>query len=190
MLTQYEYDGFARLSRIISPSNQVTEIFYDDAYVNEWGQKAQKRTLIDPLGNRTEEIFDNFGHVIKVAKKNRAGDLLAETESFYDISGNKVLERVSRVSSEGLLSNYETEWSFNQRGQLQSVTRGRGTPQGRVTTFEYNPMEILSLDIIQVLKNLSLIDMIPMRTCAQFPIKKGRKRSPINLSMTRKQISR
>lgn len=111
-LTQYEYDGLGRICKIIGSSNQVTVIRYDDAYVNEWGQKTRKRTVTDPLGNQTEESFDNAGHLIKVSKKDKTGHLLAETESSYDLSGNKVLEKAARISSEGLLSTYETEWSF------------------------------------------------------------------------------
>ncbi len=137
-LTQYEYDGLGRTSKIIGSSNQTTVICYDDTYVNEWGQKTRKRTTIDPLGNQTEEIFDNTGHLIKVSKKDKIGHLLAETESSYDSAGNKVLEKASCISLEGLLSTYETEWSFNEGNQLQSVTLGNGTSQERVTSFEYN----------------------------------------------------
>lgn len=138
VLTQYEYDGFGRLFKIIGASSQTTEIFYDDVYVNEWGQKARKRTLIDPLGNQTEEIFDNSDHLIKVTKKDKTGNLLGQIESFYDLSGNKVLEKAARIALDGLLGTFETEWSFNQGNQLQAVTLGKGTPQERVTTFEYN----------------------------------------------------
>lgn len=137
-LTQYEYDGLGRPCKIIGSSNQVTVIRYDDVYVNEWGQKTRKRTVTDPLGNQTEEIFDNAGHLIKGSKKDKTGHLLAETESSYDLSGNKVLEKAARIFSEGLLSTYETEWSFNEGDQLQSFTLGKGTSQERVTTFEYN----------------------------------------------------
>jgi RHS repeat-associated protein len=136
VLTQYEYDGLGRPCKITGPSNQIIVIRYDDIYINEWGQKTRKRILIDPLGNQTEEIFDNSGHLIKVTKKDKTGHLLAEIEFSYDIAGNKVLEKAARISSEGLLSTYETEWSFNDR--LQSVTLGKGTSQERVTAFEYN----------------------------------------------------
>ena len=137
-LTQYEYDGLGRPCKIINAFNQATVIFYDDTCVNEWGQKVRKRILLNPLGNQTEEIFDNSGHLIKVTKKDKIGHTLAEVESSYDLSGNKELEKAARISSEGFLSTYETEWSFNEGGQLQSVTLGKGTPQERVTTFGYN----------------------------------------------------
>jgi RHS repeat-associated protein len=122
VVTQYEYDGLGRACKIIGAFNQVTVISYDDTYVNELGQKARKRTVIDPLGNQTEEIFDNAGHLIKVSKKDKTGHLLAETESSYDLSGNKVLEKAARISSEGRLSTYETEWSFNEGDLLLSET--------------------------------------------------------------------
>lgn len=138
VLNRYEYDGLGRVRKIIGFSNQAIVIHYDDAYVNEWGQKTHKRTAINPVGDQTEGIFDKAGHLIKVTKKDKTGHLLAEIESSYDILGNKVLEKAARISSEGFLSTYETEWGFNAGNQLQSITFGKGTPQERVTTFEYN----------------------------------------------------
>ena len=78
---QYEYDDFARPCKIFNAAHEVTEIFYDDAYVNEWGQKARKRILIDPMGNRTEETYDTQDNVLKVTKKDKTGQLLSESES-------------------------------------------------------------------------------------------------------------
>lgn len=138
VIAQYKYDGLGRPCEIISACNQKTVISYDDAYVNEWGQKAHKRTVVDPLGNQTEKIFDNSGYLIKTSKKDKAGHLLAEIESSYDLLGNKILEKAACISSNGLLTTYETEWSFNEGNQLRTVTQGKGTPQARATTFEYN----------------------------------------------------
>jgi RHS repeat-associated protein len=138
VLAQYEYDSFSRPLKITSASNQITLIHYDDAHVNEWGQKTHKRTLIDPFGNQIEEISDNTGNLLKIIKKDKTNKLLTKIESYYDTTGNKVLEEAARISSEGVLTTYKTEWLFNEENQLQSVILGKGTPQERVTSFEYN----------------------------------------------------
>ena len=80
-LMQYEYDGFGRLSKSLNALGQVTQFLYDDAYVNEWGQKGHKRTLIDRSGNQTEEIFDNDDHLIRVTQKDQTGQILSNVET-------------------------------------------------------------------------------------------------------------
>lgn len=138
VLTEYEYDGFGRVSKILSASNQATQIIYDDSFINEWGQKAQKKIVIDPLGNQTEEIYDLSGHLTKTLKKDKSGRVLSEIQSFYDLSGNKVYEKAGRISQEGPVSSYETEWVFDQYDQLESITLGKASTQNRITGFEYN----------------------------------------------------
>ena len=71
ILMQYEYDGFGRHSKATNAAGNSIQIIYDDAYINDWGQKGVKRTLIDPMGNRTEETFDNDDHLIQVCKKDK-----------------------------------------------------------------------------------------------------------------------
>ncbi len=144
ILMQYEYDGFGRLCKIITATGHATAITYDDTYVNEWGQKTLKRMVIDPLGNGTEEIFDIDEKLIKVTTRDKSGQLLTESESSYDSSDNKVLER-SALLSDGVLSGmYETTRSFNGGDQLESIIFGKATPQEHRFRFEYNAYGDLS----------------------------------------------
>ncbi len=138
ILLKYEYDGFGRLSKATNAAGFSSTITYNDAYINEWGQKTRKRTLIDPLGNQTEETFDMRDNLIKVSKKDKSGQLLSESESSYDSSGNRILEKVLVLSSDETSRSYQTEWSFNQGDQLESFTLGKGTLEERTVSFEYN----------------------------------------------------
>lgn len=135
-LLHYEYDGFGRLCKLTNAAGSVTTILYDDAYVNEWGQKTQKRTFIDPLGTRTEEVFDTNGHLIRISKMNQSGELLSQLESFFDPSGNKILEKALVLTTNASPRTYETKWSFNQADQLERVTLGESETQ--TVRFEYN----------------------------------------------------
>lgn len=145
VLIRYGYDGFGRLSQATNAAGHTTTLLYDDTYINEWGQKTLKRTTIDPLGNQTEEIFDTNDNLIKITKKDRFGQLLAETASSYDYSGNKILEKTAVASPEASSRDYETERSFNRGDQLESLTLGRATPQERTHRFEYNAYGDLSV---------------------------------------------
>ncbi len=167
MLTQYEYDGLGRPCKIIGSSNQVTVIRYDDAYVNEWGQKTRKRTVIDPLGNQTEEIFDNTGHLIKVSKRDKTGHLLAETESSYDLSGNKVYLRRQLASlQKDVAVPMKQSGLLTKAISLQSITLGKGNISGRACDDFWNtiPMEIWPPGITLVLKSRLLTNTITMAT--------------------------
>ncbi len=138
ILMQYEHDGFGRVVKATNAAGSSTQIIYDDAYVNEWGQKGSKRTLIDPMGNLTEEIFDKDDHLIQVCKKDKAGKVLSCVDTSYDCAGNKMLEKAVILSTEGKSGDFEIEYGYNQGDRLETITVGKGTPEERVTCFEYN----------------------------------------------------
>lgn len=138
ILMQYEYDGFSRLSKATNASGHATLIVYEDAYINEWGQRTQKRTILDPMGNQTEEIFDTDGNVVKVTKKDASSHLLSESEFSYDVLGNQVLEKAGVIEEGKQLRTYEIESSFNQGDQLEAITLGKRTSDERTSRFEYN----------------------------------------------------
>ncbi|MDR2539352.1 MAG: hypothetical protein LBC45_01855 [Chlamydiales bacterium] len=137
-IKKYDYDGFGRLIAIRDAFNQITEIIYDDAHVNEWGQKVAKRTEIDPLGNQKEEIFDTSGHLTKVTQRNEKGQILAESELIYDAIGNELLEKNAVIFSGELLRTYTTEQTYSPGNQLQTLTHAATSPDERRISFTYN----------------------------------------------------
>ncbi|MBI3259665.1 MAG: RHS repeat-associated core domain-containing protein [Ignavibacteriae bacterium] len=138
ILSQYEYDNFGRLCKITDPFNQVSETIYDDQYINERGQKVEKRLQVNPLGHQTEETFDPAGHLVKITRKNNGGKLLAESESFFDSLGNKTREKTSVIPSGEHLKTFITERSYGTGSQLQSITYAASSPEAKTTTFSYN----------------------------------------------------
>jgi RHS repeat-associated protein len=138
VLMQYDYDGFGRIIKATNAVGSSTQVIYDDAYVNSWGQKGSKRTVIDPIGNSTEEIFDNDEHLIQVCKKDKAGKLLSCIDTAYDSAGNKVLEKAVVISTNGQSGDFAIEYSYTPGDQLETITVGKGSPEERVTRFEYN----------------------------------------------------
>ncbi len=137
ILLEYDYDGFGRLFKVKDAAGNITQVIYEDGYVNDWGQRGSRRIIIDPSGNRTEEMFDNDHHLIQVMKKDKSGNLLSCVDTPHDIDGNKLLEKATVVSVDGSSGNYEIEYSY-KGDQLESVTTGKGAPEERVTRFKYN----------------------------------------------------
>lgn len=138
VLMKYESDGFGRVVKATNAAGNSTQIIYDNAYVNDWGQKGSKRTVIDPMGNRTEEFFDNDDHLILVYKKDKSGRLLSCIDTAYDYAGNKILEKAAIFSEDRKSRDFEIEYAYNQGDQLETITVGKGSSQERVTRFEYN----------------------------------------------------
>ncbi|MBS0626440.1 MAG: hypothetical protein JSS32_10360, partial [Verrucomicrobia bacterium] len=139
ILVKYEYDGFNRLRKITNAAGHATCIEYDDAYLNEWGQKTCKRILIDPIGNRIEEIFDVDNHLVKATRKDKTGQILADSETCYDNLGNQISHKVLVLSPNSPSHIYETERILNQADQVESFILGKGTSEERTLRYEYNP---------------------------------------------------
>ena len=138
VLVKYEYDGFGRLRKTTNAAGHTTIIEYDDAYLNDWGQKTRKRTLIDPMGNQIEEVFDVDNRLVKATKKDKTGQLLADAESYYDSLGNQITQKTLVLSANALSGTYETEWTLNQADQVESFILGKGTSEERTLRYEYN----------------------------------------------------
>lgn len=137
VLWNFTYDGFGRITRATNAAGHTSFIKYDDGFINDRGQKIWKKTLIDPVGNQAEEIFDENNRLIKRIKKDRGGQTIAESEFSYDCMGNKIGERAC-IQPEG---SYETQWVLNSKDQLESVIRGMGTPEEQTIVYKYNSYE-------------------------------------------------
>jgi RHS repeat-associated protein len=144
ILKRYDYDGFGRLIKIQDAFNQSTQIVYDDRYINAWGQRVLKRTEIDPLGNLTEETFDNMGQVVKITKKNKQGQILGESEFVYDAIGNQTLNKNAVISSGEPLRTYRIEQAYSPNNRVKSKTYAAQSPDERTISFEYNAYGDLS----------------------------------------------
>ena len=143
-LEKYDYDGFRRLIKIRDAFNQITEIIYDDRYINSLGQKVLRQTTIDPLGNQKEEIFDAVGQLAKVTQKNKQGQTLSESEYICDVMGNELLEKNAVIFSGEFLRTYITEQTYDPGSQLKTITRAAQSANESASSFHYNSYGELS----------------------------------------------
>jgi RHS repeat-associated protein len=137
VLARYDYDDFGRLREVMDAFESVTKIDYEDSYIDEWGQKVLKRTQTDPLGTQTEEIFDPANRLAKTTKKDKTGQLLAESVFFFDTVGNLNLEKDAVISKGELLRTYRAHESYTG-GKLKSATIAAGTAEERTFGWEYD----------------------------------------------------
>ncbi len=137
ILARYYYDDFGRLREIRDPFESITKIDYEDRYIDEWGQKVIKRTQTDPLGTQTEEIFDPAGRLVKTTKKNKKGQLLAESAFFFDSVGNLNLEKNAVIANGESLRTYRAK-EFYAASHLKSATIAAGTSEERTIAWEHD----------------------------------------------------
>jgi RHS repeat-associated protein len=146
VLARYDYDDFGRLREIRDAFESVTKIEYEDHYIDEWGQKVLKRTQTDPLGTQTEETYDPESRLTKTIKKDKSGQLLAESVVFFDAVGNLDLKKDTVISNGEFLRTYRAHESYTG-GKLKSATIAGGTAEERTTTWDYdaygNPFTIM-----------------------------------------------
>lgn len=138
VLMQLEYDHFGRLIQASGASGNITQISYDDLYVTSWGQRGCKRTIVDPLGNCTEEILDQDGHLIQDSKRSIGGTLLSHQETAYDYLGNQLLGKAAVMTAEGQNGDFAVTYTYAPKKQLETTTLGEGSGNERVTRFENN----------------------------------------------------
>ncbi|MDP1609355.1 MAG: RHS repeat-associated core domain-containing protein [Chlamydiales bacterium] len=137
ILATYEYDDFGHLREIKDPFGSITHIENEDLYMNEWGQKVLKRITTDPLGSQTEEIFDPAGRLAKTIKKDRRGQILAESAFFFDAAGNLRLEKNDVIANGNFLRTYKTQESY-AADKLKSRAIAAGSSEERTTAWEYD----------------------------------------------------
>lgn len=131
------YDFMGNPTSTTNPLDQTTTSRYDRNARFE-DHPLLLVTLIDPVGNQTLSYRDPRGNTLCQKRLNPIGQLLAQTDTFYDLSGNRVSE-VHRVMApnhpERIVENH---WEYDSSGHLRMQTEATGTPSVRVTRFHYN----------------------------------------------------
>ncbi len=152
VLMHCEYDGFGRLSGVKNACGDVTQILYDDAFINQWGQRVQKRTRIDPLGNQTEEIFDPSGNLSKTLKKDKEGNVLAETDALYGISSNEI-PKFEYNSYGDLIAEYKSRskdpiiYQYNAYGNVHAISYKEGSKENTHQLFYDESKNIIKIKL-------------------------------------------
>ncbi len=144
ILKEYEYDPFGRPLKITDPFNQTKTIHYDDHYTNFYGKNVLKTVEIDVQGNLIEKIYNAMGNLEKIYKKNQAGDLLFESESFFDPLGNELTQKTQVFSPNLPPKEYKIKKSYTPFSLLHEITFAAGTSFEKTISYTYNAYGNLS----------------------------------------------
>ena len=110
--------------------NPVQRVEYKD------GEKTT--TVIDPMGNRTDYIYDSFEHLVEIVKFKKQWGVpyaYSRVKVRYDDQGN-IAEIVSPNGGNdaGLEPLYTTKYYYDEQNRLQTVVY----PDGKSKMYSYN----------------------------------------------------
>ena len=147
-VSKVEYNHRRQVEKVIDALGNETLIDYDYFYINDLGQKVLKKTVIDALGNQDIFIFDVLGRLALQERKNKQGQMISNTQFYYDALGNKAVE-VNKAISCGLEEGEQRkEWIFGPCGRLEELKEAVGTSQERSITFSYNDKGLVEKKMI------------------------------------------
>ena len=115
----------------------ITRYQYDYEWKNELEQNVFRKTTIDPLENKTVEIFDAYHRLNTIEKRSSKDALLAKTVLRYDALGNKTLEREFVYVDGELTRTYVIEWTYTPTGLVETCTEQSGCPEEKRTCYAY-----------------------------------------------------
>lgn len=126
---------------IIDELGRQTVILYNHCYINAFGQTVLQTTTIDPSGIKTINTFDPLHRLASIEKINPFGVTFYKKEHYYDLIGNQVetIDYVYKLSDQKeLIRGVKTIWEYSPTKKLLSITEASGTPEQKITQFQYN----------------------------------------------------
>jgi RHS repeat-associated protein len=136
-IKRFEYNSQGLPTKQIDALGNVTTFSYDYTHRNELPQTVLKKTTIDPLGMKTEEIYDAYDRIASSTQYSPQGVLLSKTTYRYDGVGNKTQQK-SFVCVDGAVIRESTvEWIYNSTRSVLKCIEEPGTPEEKVTTYTY-----------------------------------------------------
>ncbi|MFY7843355.1 MAG: RHS repeat-associated core domain-containing protein [Rhabdochlamydiaceae bacterium] len=119
----FTYDAKGRLLEHKEPYGFTTSFIYDEGWLNEYGQKVEKKIIIDPLGLRTVEIKDPSGHLVSKEKQDTKGQTVGKEVFVYNKQGLKV-EHITSIYTQGQpKSSFSVRWDYDLMGRVIKETQ-------------------------------------------------------------------
>lgn len=132
------YNSQGEPTSYIDGCGQETKILIDRTYQNVLGQRVVKKTIISPIGVKTEIEFDALNRIHSICKKDPLDLLLSSEKIYYDTLGNKACEIHDRILDGEILESQETRWNYGPMGQLLEKIEAANSPLERKTLYTYN----------------------------------------------------
>jgi RHS repeat-associated protein len=118
--TSFTYSPSGNLLSITDAEGNVTDFTYD--------LRGNPLSFGDGLDRVISFEYDASGN------PKRITDVGSEANSTYDSNGNIRTETLKLTTSNGEQQEFQTEWTYNKAGQIQSITDS----EGEVTEYQYD----------------------------------------------------
>ena len=147
LVTVYEYDGFGRLKKTISPDGvQSVSVLrwaegHDDAKSNSIYYNWQKSSGLSEVLT----FYDIFGREVRTVSNDFNNNrIYIDTE--YDNFGRKIDITDPYIKGESSMS---TVYSYDQLDRLESVILPSYAGEERITNYNYNGLETTIVDMME-----------------------------------------
>ena len=111
-----------------------------NAWTSEYDGYGRLAASVDPLGDRTEQSYDDGGHVSETRGQGAGGELLAKSAATYDLLGRPTVRtRYLLDANEQTTAELTTTTDYDPAGNVVATR----DPLGRYSVFAYDAAERL-----------------------------------------------
>jgi RHS repeat-associated protein len=134
-----EYNSLGLPAKHIDALGNATLFNYDYTWKNDLNQTVLRKETIDPMGNKTYEIFDAYDRVDTLERRSSSNTLLSKIVFRYDPKGNKRKETHSIYANGVFLHDYIIQWTYTSADLIETCTEQPGLPEEKKTSYTYFP---------------------------------------------------
>lgn len=164
----FYYDDSKRLTKEVDPLGNITEIFYDDFFLNELGQYVTRRKIVDQEHHVTIETMDAMGRTVEIERKNPLEMTVAHEKFFYDARGNRIKQLSYVFALERLVRRGVKHFEYNSKGLVIGICETSENKEKK-TKFYYDTkgrlVEIVKPDGRKIFQKYDFLDRI-VEACA------------------------
>jgi RHS repeat-associated protein len=143
-ITQTLYTSKNLPETIIDELGNTTTITYNFNHQNALAQNVLEKTIKDPLGNITIEVYDALARLESVERQNAQKLPTAKNHFVYDLGGNKVRDIESVIIGGQVDHEYTIAFTYDSCDRLLTLTEQPQTALEKVTRYDYNQAGLLN----------------------------------------------
>ena len=135
--TSFTYDSFGRLTCQTDPCGHSTQIFYNDRFLNAFGQGVLQKTSINAKGIKTVYTYNTLGKITAIETLNSKNKKISRKAFWHDPCSNLLQEEDHIYDGTHYLDTQKVCHEYNNCNLTKSTTRAWDTPNQRKTHYTY-----------------------------------------------------
>lgn len=139
--TFIEYDLFGRARKVQDPIGAKTSIDYHLIDLGRWDFWYIAKVTTDPLGRKSEVVFDSHGNPKDEKRYDALGALIFHNTKIYDSRDNLTFEQQKDPKTGRIL--FEVAYTYNLVDNLVEMTEGYKSQSEKKVHFIYNDLGLL-----------------------------------------------